>query len=58
MEPTWKSVSYETNGEHVEVIKILNALEAEGWEPRHIQHWGRISAGDPCGVTVYVRKKL
>jgi hypothetical protein len=57
METTWEYFSYETNGEHASIIKLLNILEAEGWEPRVVQHWGRISAGDPQGVTIYARKK-
>jgi hypothetical protein len=57
MEPIWKYTSFETNGEHASVIKLLNALEAEGWEPRHVQHWGRVSMADPQGVTIYSRKK-
>jgi hypothetical protein len=57
MEPTWKSVSFRTDGSQESTVKILNALEDDGWEPRTIKFWERVSMADPNGVTIYARKK-
>jgi len=40
-----------------DMVKWLNYVEEEGWEPRKIDFWGRNSFADHDGVSIYARKK-
>jgi hypothetical protein len=40
-----------------DMVKWLDFVEEQGWEPRKIHLWGRNSIADRDGVSIYARKK-